>query len=78
MAQILPSLTWYNDAKNYPRNSDRTLTPYALDAIRHQLDTQASRLFTDEDQAALDFLDLGNGAEGMFNGIPSRCNGLSL
>ena len=67
MAQTLPSLKWCNDAKNYPRNSDRTLTPYALDAIRHQLDTQASRLFTEEDQAALDFLDLENGGQGMFN-----------
>lgn len=72
MAQTLTSLNWCDDAKNYPRTSDRTLTPYALDAIRHQLDTQASRLFAEEGQAALDFLDLGNGAQGMLNIIPSR------
>lgn len=63
----------YNDARNYPRNvPDRTLAPYALDAIRRQLDTQARRLFTNEDQAALDFLDLGNGAEGMVNVVFSK------
>ncbi len=70
MAQMNISLASYNDAKNYPRNvTDRTLTPHALDAIRHQLDTQAPRLFTDEAQSALDFLDLENGAEGMSNVI---------
>lgn len=63
MAQALPSLDSCNDAKNYPQNvPDPTLTPYALDAIRHQLDTQTSRLFSDETQAALDFLDLGTSA----------------
>lgn len=72
MAQTLPSASWWDDAKNYPRNSNRALTPYALDAIRHQLEAQASRLFTEEGAAALDFLDLGNGAQGMWNIIPSR------
>lgn len=70
MAQMETSLI---SSKNYPRNvADRTLAPYTLDAIRHQLDLQAPRLFTDEVQAALDFLDLGNGAEGLFNVISSR------
>lgn len=73
MAEMAPSLTSYDDAQNYPRNvADRTLAPYALDAISHQLTTQAPRLFTDEAQATLDFLDLGNSAEGMFNVISSR------
>lgn len=73
MAQALPSLDSCNDAKNYPQNvPDPTLTPYALDAIRHQLDTQTSRLFSDETQAALDFLDLGTSATGMFNVISPR------
>lgn len=67
MAQMETSLI---SSKNYPRNvADRTLAPYTLDAIRHQLDLQAPRLFTDEVQAALDFLDLGNGAEDFW---PSR------
>ncbi|KAF6229253.1 hypothetical protein HO133_007369 [Letharia lupina] len=59
-----PSLTSYHDAKNYPRNvADRTLTPFALDAISHQLNTQAPRLFAEEAQAALDSLDLAKGAK---------------
>lgn len=68
MAQVLvPSLTLCDDAQNYPQNvSDPTLTPYALHAIRHQLDSQEPRLFTDETQAAIDFLDLGNNAKGSF------------
>ena len=73
MAHMEPSLASYVDAKNYPRNvADRTLAPYALDALGHQLNAQAPRLFTDEAQAALDFLDLGNSAEGMFNVSSSR------
>lgn len=68
-----PSLDSYEDAKNYPRNvAGRTLAPYVLDAIRHQLDTQAPRLFTNEAQAALDFLDLGNRGEGIFHVISMR------
>ena len=67
MAQMERSLTSYNDAKNYPRNvADSNLPPYALDAIGHQLNAQAPRLFTDESQAALDFLDLGSSAHGTF------------
>lgn len=70
MAQIDQSFTWCDDAKSYPRNlADRTLAPHTLAAIGRQLDSQASRLFTDEAQAALDFLDFGNGAEDFW---PSR------
>ena len=66
MAQIVTPPNSGDDAQNYPRNiNDRTLAPYVLDAIRHQLDTQASRLFSDEAQAALDFLDLGSHGQGM-------------
>ena len=66
MAQTVTTPNSYDDAQNYPRNIiDRTLAPYVLDAIRHQLDTQASRLFSDEAQAALDFLDLGSHGQGM-------------
>lgn len=73
MAQMEPSLTSYHDAKNYPRNvADRTLTPFALDAISHQLNTQAPRLFAEEAQAALDSLDLAKGAKGMDKVISSR------
>ncbi|MCJ1391816.1 hypothetical protein MMC18_004683 [Xylographa bjoerkii] len=57
------SLTSCNNAQTYPRNlADHKLAPYALDAISYQLQAQASRLFADESQAALDFLDLGNQA----------------
>ena len=71
MAQIVSTPNSYDDAQNYPRNIiDRTLAPYVLDAVRHQLDTQASRLFSDEAQAALDFLDLGSHGQGM-SGIMS-------
>lgn len=71
MAQIERSLTSYNDAKDYPRNvADRNLAPCVLDAIRHQLDVQAPRLFADESQAALDFLDLESSAQGTFHVIP--------
>ena len=67
------SLTACDDGKNYPRSvADRALAPYTLDAIRHQLDAQAPRLFTDEAQAALDFLDLAKDAEGIVNVISSR------
>ena len=73
------SLTSYDDAKNYPRNvSDRNLAPYALDAIHHELNVQAPRLFADESQAALDFLDLGSGAQGTFYVIPERIVGHSI
>ena len=78
MAQMEPSLTLYNNAKNYPRNvADRNLAPYVLDAIRHQLDVQAPRLFTDESQAAVDFLDLESSAQGTFYVIPGRIMGPS-
>ena len=60
------SLTLNNDAGSYPRNvADCTLPPFALDAIRQQLDQQAPRLFADEADAALDFLDLYDSSEGM-------------
>ncbi len=72
-----PSQNSNNDAANYPRNvAGRSLAPYALDAIRHQLDKQAPRLFTGEAEAALDILNLANGAQGMFELISSRCSGL--
>jgi hypothetical protein len=68
VAQMEPSPTSYNDAKTYSQNlADRTLASYALDAISHRLNAQAPRLFTGQAQEALDFLDLGNRAEGMFN-----------
>lgn len=79
MAQMEPPPTSDNDAANYPRNvADRTLCPYALDAIRYHLDSQASRLFTDEAEAALDTLTLANGAQGMLNVISSRCLALYI
>ena len=63
----LSILTAFNTEQTYPRNiADHNLAPYALDAISHHLDTQAPRLFADESQAALDFLDLGDHAAGMF------------
>ena len=78
MAQMEPSLTLYNNAKDYPRNvADRNLAPYVLDAICHQLDVQAPRLFTNESQAALDFLDLESSAQGTFYVIPWRIMGPS-
>ena len=73
MAQMDTSLTSYNDSKDYPRNvASRTLAPYALDAIYHQLNTQAPMLCSDEARAALDFLDLGESAEGMFSVLSLR------
>jgi hypothetical protein len=55
-------------SQTYPRNlTDRRLAPYTLDAISQQLHMQASRLFSDEAGAALDFLDLGTNAEGVWN-----------
>ena len=54
-----------SSANDYPRNVvDRTYAPYVVDTISHQLNTQAPRLFEDESKAALDFLDLRNGAKG--------------
>ena len=71
MAQMSSSLKAYDDADNYPRNIiDGTLAPYVLDAIRIRLNTQASRLFSDEDQAALDFLDLGSHSGGILRSCP--------
>ena len=62
------SLTSVNAPENYPQNvASRTLAPYILDTIQRQLKNQAPRLFTDEADAALDFLDLGNGAQGILN-----------
>ena len=71
MAQMALSLKSYDDANDYPRNmSDHTLAPYLSDAIRHRLNTEASRLFSDEDQAALDFLDLGSHSRGILRFCP--------
>ena len=67
MAQIKQSLTSNNDPGNYPQNvAGHTLAPYILDTSRQQLNSEAPRLFTGETGAALDFLDLGDGAQGMF------------
>ena len=60
----------YNESKSFPRNlPDRVLAPYALEAIGQELDTQAPRLFSNEAQAALEFLDLGKIAGGMVDVI---------
>lgn len=68
MAQMELSLQSGNDATEYPRNvADGALASYAVDAISYQLDKQAPRLFADKTQAALDFLDLGTSAAGMWN-----------
>ncbi|MCJ1261432.1 hypothetical protein MMC22_001296 [Lobaria immixta] len=63
MAQLELSLQSGNDAIDYPRNvAGGALASYAVDGINYQLDKQAPRLFADETQAALDFLDLGTSA----------------
>lgn len=63
MAQLELSLQSGNDAIDYPRNvAGAALASYAVDGINYQLDKQAPRLFADETQAALDFLDLGTSA----------------
>lgn len=70
MAQIKKALTSDNEPGSYPQNvAGYTLAPYFLDTIRQRLSSEASRLFTGEAGAALDFLDLGHGAQGMFNAI---------
>ena len=67
MAQIQQSQTSDNDTESYPQNvAGHTLAPYILETIRQQLNSEAPRLFTGEAGAALDFLDFGDGAQGMF------------
>lgn len=59
------SLAWYSNAKICPgKLGDHALDIHALDAIGHRLKEHAPRLFTEETEAKLDFLDLGNNAEG--------------
>ena len=66
MAQTERSPSSNNDPASYPQNvAGRTLAPYLLDIIRRHLTTQAPRLFTDEAGAALNCLDLRNGAQGV-------------
>ena len=56
-----------NGSRLYPRTLvDGVLAPYALERIGHELDKQAPRLFSDEAQAALDFLDLEKTARGEY------------
>jgi hypothetical protein len=60
-----PPIAWYSDAKICPRKlGDHALGLHALDAIGHRLKKHAPRLFTEEAEARIDFLDLGNDAEG--------------
>jgi hypothetical protein len=67
-----PSLAWYGDAKICTRKlGDHALGLHALDAIGHRLKVHAPRLFTEEAEAKVDFLELGNKAEGTSK-IPSR------
>lgn len=68
MTQMERSLESHKDATTYPRDvADSALAAYTVDAISHRLDTQAHRLFADETQASLDFIDLGNNAEGVWH-----------
>ena len=77
MAQTQQSLTSENEPGSYPQNvASHTLAPYILDTIRQQLISEAPRLFTGEAGAALDFLDLGDGAQGIFNAISSSSSAL--
>jgi hypothetical protein len=60
-----PSLAWYSDAKICtPKLGDHALGLHALDAIGHRLKEHGPRLFTEEAEAKVDFLDLSNNAEG--------------
>lgn len=66
MAQVTQSPTSDNGSGSYPQNvAGHTLAPYILDTIRQQLSSEAPRLFTGEARAALDFLELNDGAQGM-------------
>ena len=66
MARLQQSLTSDNDSGSYPQNvAGHSLAPYILDTIRQQLTSEAPRLFTGEAGAALDFLDLSDGAQGI-------------
>ena len=77
MAQIKQSLASENDPGSYPQNvASHTLAPYILDMIRQQLISEAPRLFTGEAGAALDFLDLDDGAQGIFNAVTSSSSAL--
>ena len=67
MAQIQQSLISDNDPGSYPQDvAGHNLAPYILDTIRQQLKLEAPRLFTGEAGAALDFLELGDGAQGTY------------
>lgn len=78
MAQMEPSLSSYHDATHYPHNvADSTLAPYVVDAISDRLNKHAPILFADETEAALNFLDLGNSAEGMWHSVFLSRTGLT-
>lgn len=50
---------------NHPFDStNTTLPPYAVKAIANRLDEHADRLFDDEDEATINFLDLEDDAKG--------------
>ena len=68
MAQNVSSTTPLRIPKTYPRNvGGGALAPYILDSLDDHLNKHALRLFSDETRAALDFLDLGEVAKGMFH-----------
>ena len=65
------SPAWYGDGKLCTRKlGDHALGIHALDAIGHRLKEHAPRLFTQESESKVDFLELVNNAEGTSR-IPS-------
>ena len=67
-------ITLCNDAMHYPQNfAHRSALGYILDSYLEQLNEHQHRLFSAEDEAALDFRDLDNEGTGAFTHFGKTC-----
>ena len=61
-----------HDANNFPQNFPINYAPGNKHLILEQLNTQADRLFANEAEAALDFLELDDDGKGIFRDHEQR------
>lgn len=63
-----------NRAKSFPLNLHQQQSSLSNQSLYEELDAQAARLFSKEDESVLNFLELNSNAIGTFpNGDPTTC-----
>lgn len=66
-----------NRAKSFPLNLHQQQSSPSNQSLYEQLDAQAARLFSNEDESALNFLELSSNAKGTQpNDDPTTCKTL--